>query len=79
MQKIEYTDVDFEMFVMPFGEHAGKSIEELGAGYVLWLMEQDYCPPILKAWAELHEEDIKEKEDEAVNEWLQDDWFGRYR
>ena len=59
--KKKFTNVDFEMFVMPFGAFATSSLEEMPASYVLWIMEEDFCPPVLKAWGELHEEELQEK------------------
>jgi len=59
-KKKEYTDVDYEMFVMPFGKYAQTEIEQLPAGYVLWIMDEDFCPQILKAWAEENEAELRE-------------------
>ncbi len=61
--KKEYSDTDFEMFVMPFGKYRNWTLEELPPHYILWMLDQDFCPPVLKAYGELHEEELIEKND----------------
>ncbi len=72
--KKEYTDVDFEMFVMPFGKHQGKTISELPATYLLWLVDESFCPPVLKAYIELNEEDLREQADEGDYHYDDPSW-----
>lgn len=52
--KKEFTDVDFEMFIMPFGKHQGKEISQLPEDYLLWIFEKDFCPDVLYAYIELN-------------------------
>lgn len=61
MKKKTFTDIDFEMFIMPFGKYKNWILEDLPAHYVLWMLDRDYCPDVLKAWGELHEEELKTK------------------
>lgn len=58
-KKKEYTDVDYEMFVMPFGKHQGKTFDELPPSYLLWLVDQDFCPAIISAYVDMNEEDLR--------------------
>lgn len=57
--KKEFTDVDFEMFVMPWGKFQGASLEDIPASYLLWLVEESHCPEMLKAWVDLHDEELR--------------------
>lgn len=59
--KKEYDDIDFEMFTMPWGTYRNWSISELPPSYILFMMEQDYCPDILRAFGELYEDELQEK------------------
>jgi len=68
MAKKEFTDVDYEMFVMPFGEHAGKTFEEIPAEYLLWIADQDFCPDIISAYVDLNEEDLRAKVEDSKDE-----------
>lgn len=70
MPKKEFTDVDYEMFVMPFGMHAGKTFEDIPAGYLLWLSTENNCPDIIQAYVDLHDEDLSDRaEGEDQNGW----------
>ena len=68
MIKKEFTDVDFEMFVMPFGTHATKGFDEIPASYLLWLCDEDYCPPVVRAYVELNEEELLDRSADEYEE-----------
>ncbi len=59
--KKEFSDIDFEMFVMPFGKHIKKSLTEIPASYLLWIVDQGSCPDVIKAWVDLHECELQEQ------------------
>lgn len=61
--KQEFSDLDFELFTMPFGKYKGWSLKDLPPHYVLWMLDQEMCPPVLREWGELNEEDLREKLD----------------
>ncbi len=52
MKKKVFTDTDFEMFIMPFGKHKNKTIDELPASYILWLSNEKFCPEVLLEYVE---------------------------
>ena len=60
-KKKDFSDVDFEMFIMPFGKYRNWELKDLPVHYVLWIMDQEFCPDVLLAYAELNEEDLREK------------------
>lgn len=47
---------------MPFGKYEGQSLQELPASYILWLADQSYCPEVIIAYRDLHEEELREQE-----------------
>ena len=59
--KKEYDDIEFEMFTMPWGTYQGWSISELPPSFILFMLEKDYCPDVLRAYGELYEEELREK------------------
>jgi uncharacterized protein (DUF3820 family) len=70
--KREISDIEFEMFTMPFGKYRGKLLFEIPASYMLWIVEEKFCPDVLKAWVELHEDEITESallEECDATEW----------
>jgi len=61
MKKRKFTDTDFEMFVMPFGKYRNWTLTELPPHFILWMLDQNYCPEVLREWGEINEEDLKEQ------------------
>lgn len=59
--KKEFDDVDYEMFTMPFGKYKNWELTELPLRYLLWIVDEDFCPPVLRSYIELNEEEIREK------------------
>lgn len=62
--KKEYSEAHFEMFTMPFGVHKGQTLDEIPASYLLWIADEKFCPEIVKAYVDLHEESLRDIEEE---------------
>jgi len=54
----EISDIEFEMFIMPFGKYKNWELKDIPAHYILWMLDQDYCPEVLRAYGELNEEEL---------------------
>lgn len=67
--KKEFSDVEYEMFIMPWGKHQGKTFNQLPAHYLLWLVDEDFCPEIVKAYVELHEEELIEAAEDYFSDY----------
>lgn len=72
--KKEFSDVDFEMFVMPFGVHSTKTWNEIPAGYLLWLYDQKDCPEIISAYCDLNADELYDRKIEETEEDYGSDW-----
>ena len=78
-QKKKFTEIDFEMFVMPWGTHVGKTLTEMPAGYLLWLCDEEYCPPIIRAFVEVNEEDLLNRSAEEQSEYEDQQDFANWK
>lgn len=73
--KKEISDIDFEMFTMPFGIHLKKSLTEIPAAYLLWLVDEKFCPDVIKAYVDLYEDELIER---ALEEESENDYYEEY-
>lgn len=74
----KFTEVDFEMFTMPWGVNVGKTLAELPASYLLYIAEQDYAPPILKAYVDENLDELTEKSQDEELEFQDCNKFETY-
>ena len=48
-------------YQMPFGKHSGDFLENVPAGYVIWLSKQDNCPEEILDYVEEFGEELGEE------------------
>lgn len=68
MKKKEFSDADFEMFTMPSGKYKGVTLAELPASYIVWIMDKEFCPDVLREYAEINQEDLVQKTLEEIDD-----------
>lgn len=49
---------------MPFGKHEGAALEDVPASYLLWLIEQNECPQMIKNYVAMHEKTLQQEKRE---------------